>query len=302
MMSVIEVHNLTKRYEFGKGIFDVNFNVDRGEVVGFLGPNGAGKSTTMRHLMGFSIPDEGSASINNHDCSKEYYITKQNIGYLPGEPTLPQGLDGKAFVKMMEGLKGCHNEERVKELCIRFELDLNQDIKKMSIGERRKLAIVTAFMSDPDVLLLDEPTSGLDPRMQEIFIEFIEEEKKRGKTIILSSHIFREVERLCDRIMIIKDGRIVASVNKDDIASNLKKTFMIKFLDLDSYERFSSLNYEFKEKIRSKLLVSFYIENEDIDSLIKTLKGYKVLSFTDVSLSLEDYFMRFYKNRGEDID
>lgn len=301
-MSVIEVNNLTKSYEFGKGIFDVTFNVDSGEVVGFLGPNGAGKSTTMRHLMGFSIPDSGECKINGYDCAKEYYITKKNIGYLPGEPTLPQGLDGKAFVKMMEGLKECHNDKLVESLCNRFELDLNQDIKKMSIGERRKLAVVTAFMSDPDVLLLDEPTSGLDPRMQEIFIEFIEEEKKRGKTILLSSHIFREVERLCDRIMIIKDGRIVASVSKDDISKGLKKTFEISFYNLASYESFSKLNYDFSEKNREKLKVSIKLNNDSIDGFIKTIKNYNVKSFNEITMTLEDYFMKFYKTRGDYLE
>lgn len=298
-MSVIEVNNLTKSYEFGKGIFDVTFSVDSGEVVGFLGPNGAGKSTTMRHLMGFSIPDFGECKINGYDCSKSYYITKKDIGYLPGEPTLPQGLDGKAFVKMMEGLKGCHNDKLVESLCKRFELDLNQDIKKMSIGERRKLAVVTAFMSDPKVLLLDEPTSGLDPRMQEVFIEFIEEEKKKGKTILLSSHIFREVERLCDRIMIIKDGRIVASVNKDDISKGLKKTFEISFYNPASYESFTKESFEFTSKNKPELRVSLMIDNCDIDRFVKTIKNYNVKSFSEVTMTLEDYFMRFYKTRGD---
>lgn len=299
-MNVIEVLNLTKSYEYGKGIFDVSFNVGEGEVVGFLGPNGAGKSTTMRHLMGFSIPDSGECLINGYDCSKKYYLTKKEIGYLPGEPTLPQGLDGKAFVHMMEGLRKTKNDERVKYLCDKFELDLNQDIKKMSIGERRKLAVVTAFMSDPKVLLLDEPTSGLDPRMQEIFIEFIEEEKKKGKTILLSSHIFREVERLCDRILIIKDGRIVASVNKDDIKENLRKTFSLTFYNEASYEKFCKEDFEYKTKNRSELKVSFAIDNKDIDKFIKIVKNYNIKSFSEVTMTLEDYFMKFYKHRGDE--
>jgi len=301
-MNVIEVNGLTKAYEFGKGIFDVTFSVGEGEVVGFLGPNGAGKSTTMRHLMGFSIPDKGECKINGFDCVKEYYKAKQDIGYLPGEPTLPQGLDGKAFVKMMEGLKGCHNEKLVQDLCNRFELNLNQDIKKMSIGERRKLAVVTAFMSNPNVLLLDEPTSGLDPRMQEVFIEFIEEQKKKGKTILLSSHIFREVERLCDRIMIIKDGKLVASVNKDDIAKGLAKTFKLEFYNGASYEKFIKENFNFKYKNRKELLVTLELTNDQIDGFLKIVKNYNIKSFNEVTLTLEDYFMKFYKKRGESIE
>lgn len=295
-MSVIEVSELTKEYAFNKGIFNINFNVEKGETVGFLGPNGAGKSTTMRHLMGFSIPDFGYAKIMDYDCIKEYTKTKQNIGYLPGEPTLPQGLSGKAFVEMMEGLRNKYNNDRVKYLCEKFELDLNQDIKKMSIGERRKLAIVTAFMNDPEVLLLDEPTSGLDPKMQEVFIEFIEEEKKRGKTILLSSHIFREVERLCDKILIIKDGKIVASIDKENIKEELKRRFTIIFNTEIDYDNFYNEGFKIDEAIRSNLKISIFVD--DMDKTIKTISKYDFKDIKESTISLEDYFMKFYRKDG----
>ena len=295
-MAVIEVCNLTKAYAFNKGIFDLDFKVEKGEAVGFLGPNGAGKSTTMRHLMGFSNPDSGKALINGYDCQKEYTKTKENIGYLPGEPTLPQGLNGYMFVKMMEGLRKNKNEERVKYLCDKFELDLSQEIKRMSIGERRKLAIVTAFMSDPDVLLLDEPTSGLDPRMQEIFIEFIEEEKKRGKTILLSSHIFREVERLCDKIMIIKDGKLVASINKDDINNELKRRIIINFKDINNYDLFHKENLNIINSVSKKLEVTIVVDN--MDDVIKTISKYEITNIKESTITLEDYFMNFYRKDG----
>ena len=295
-MGVIEVRSLTKEYAFNKGIFDVDFDVEKGETVGFLGPNGAGKSTTMRHLMGFSIQDSGSAKIFGYDCAKEYTNTKAHIGYLPGEPTLPQGLDGKQFVLMMEGLRKQRNDERVKYLCDKFELDLSQEIKKMSIGERRKLAIVTAFMNDPDVLLLDEPTSGLDPKMQEVFIEFIEEEKRRGKTILLSSHIFREVERLCDRILIIKDGRLVASINKDNIKDELKRRFTIIFNNLDDYNSFYNQGFRISEAIRNELKITIYVD--DMDKVIKCISNYDFKELKETTITLEDYFMKFYKREG----
>ena len=298
-MNVIEVANLTKAYEFKKGIFNVSFDVSEGEVVGFLGPNGAGKSTTMRHLMGFSIPDSGSARINGYDCAKQYFETKKKIGYLPGEPTLPQGLDGKAFIKMMGGLKGDYNQERVDYLCNKFELDLNQDIKKMSIGERRKLAIVAAFMTDADVLLLDEPTSGLDPKMQEVFVDFIFEEKKRGKTILLSSHIFSEVEKLCDRILIIKDGELVASVNAKDIKDELKKIFSIRFNNEVDYDYFKTKGFEIRDKSRKELMINIVIDDNEIDRFIKTIKNYKIKGFKEITMTLEDYFMKFYKTGRE---
>lgn len=297
-MSVIEVKNLTKQYEFNKGIYDVTFNVEEGEVVGFLGPNGAGKSTTMRHLMGFSLPNSGYARIFDYDCGTQYFETKKEIGYLPGEPTLPQGLDGKAFIKMMGGLKGSYNNDRVKYLCDKFELDVNQDIKRMSIGEKRKLAIVAAFMTDAKVLLLDEPTSGLDPKMQEIFIDFILEEKKRGKTILLSSHIFSEVERLCDRILIIKDGKIAASVNADDVKHGLKNIIDLSFKTEEEYDEFVSFDYEFEEKNRNKRYVSIKISDLEMDTFIKRIKDFELTDFKEIKMTLEDYFMNFYKTRS----
>ena len=196
-MHVIEVNDLTKDYGFGRGVFNVNLHVDEGEVFGFLGPNGAGKSTTIRHLMGFSKPDSGSTKIFGMETFDKYYEILANVGYIPGEIALPAGLTGKAFIKMMQDLQHCHNQKQLNRMLDLFELDqtaLAGETKRMSLGVKRKLAVVTAFMSDPDVLILDEPTSGLDPVMQENFIEFIHEEKKRGKTILLSSHIFSEID------------------------------------------------------------------------------------------------------------
>lgn len=294
MENIIEVSHLTKSYNFVKGVFDITFNVSKGEVLGFLGPNGAGKSTCMRHLMGFSIPDSGYARINGFDCAHEYFNTKKEIGYLPGEPTLPKGLNGDDFIKMMSGLKGVYNKERIDYLIKTFEVDTKQDIKRMSIGERRKMAIVTAFMTDADVLLLDEPTSGLDPRMQEIFINFILEEKKRGKTILLSSHIFSEVEKLCDRIIIIKDGHIVSEVSKDDIELSLQKTFKLYFNNAASYEKFI-LNNEYKSAVKKEMSVSVMINNKDLNKFIDNISNYNIKRFEEITVTLEDYFMGFYK-------
>ena len=235
-MHVIEVNNLTKDYGEGRGVFDVSIYVDKGEVFGFLGPNGAGKSTTIRHLMGFSKPDSGSTKIEGVETFDKYYEILNHVGYIPGEIALPQGLTGWEFIKMMQDLQKVHNNEKLHELLELFELEdvvLNGETKKMSLGVKRKLAIVTAFMSDPDVLILDEPTSGLDPVMQENFIEFIHKEKKRGKTILLSSHIFSEIDNTCDRIAIIKDGKIVSEFIADDLKHASKKFYTIDFCSED---------------------------------------------------------------------
>ena len=205
-MHTIEVEHLTKDYGSGRGVFDVSIAVDRGEVFGFLGPNGAGKSTTIRHLMGFSKPDSGSTKIEGMETFRRYFEVLNHVGYIPGEIALPAGLTGWEFIRMMQNLQKIQNEKRLGEMLKLFELEdevLKGETKRMSLGVKRKLAVVTAFMSDPDVLILDEPTSGLDPVMQENFIQFIHEEKERGKTILLSSHIFSEIDSTCDRIAMI---------------------------------------------------------------------------------------------------
>ena len=226
---MINVSELTHDYGHGRGVFDISFDVNGGETLGFLGPNGAGKSTTMRHLMGFSKPQKGTVSIAGLDCTKQSRQIMEKVGYLPGEVALPEGLTGRAFIKMMQDMRGVKDGGRTEELLERFELDPSGNVKRMSIGEKRKLAIVAAFMSDPEILLLDEPTSGLDPVMQEEFISFIREEKQKGKTILLSSHIFSEVEALCDRIAIVKEGRLVSSVDAADVRHGLHNIMTLEF-------------------------------------------------------------------------
>ncbi len=211
-MSIIQVDHLTKDYGYGRGIYDVSLNIKKGEVFGFLGPNGAGKTTTIRHIMGFSNPDKGKVYVNNLNSQTKAGKIMKNVGYLPGEIAIPEYLTGWQFIKMMAGLRNFHDKQRLNYLLEKFQLDPSGKTKRMSLGNKRKLAVVTAFMADPDVLVLDEPTSGLDPIMQEKFIEFLEEEKQRGKTILLSSHMFSEIDAVCDRISIIKEGKIISTV------------------------------------------------------------------------------------------
>jgi len=295
-MAVIEVNNLTKDYDHGRGIYDVTFEVNKGETLGFLGPNGAGKSTTMRHLMGFSAPQKGNAKILGMDCRKEYAKILECVGYLPGEVTLPEGLNGNGFIDMMQGLRKGKNQERVKKLSEIFEIDLQQNVKRMSIGEKRKLAVIAAFMNDPDILLLDEPTSGLDPVMQEKFIEFIKEEKKRGKTILLSSHMFAEVEALCDRIAIIKDGRIVSIVEAAEVKHGLRKIVEITFIGKEEYKRFLNEKFEFESMNEEQLKVDIVMEDADVNKFLAIIVNYNVAIFVENPVTLEDYFMHFYKN------
>ena len=305
-MNVIEVNHLTKDYGSGRGVFDVSFQIHEGEVFGFLGPNGAGKSTTIRHLMGFSKPQDGNTKILGMDSFKEYSKILNNVGYIPGEIALPQGLTGYEFIKMMQDMYHIHNDEMLNKMLNLFELKdnvLKGDTKHMSLGVKRKLAIVTAFMSDPKVLILDEPTSGLDPVMQQRFIDFIVEEKKRGKSILLSSHIFSEVDATCDRIAIIKDGKIVSEFDANDLKHATLKQYRIVF---DNNKDF----IDFKEDLDNNIIniikedsnnnvVFITCEDKNINLVIDYLSKFKIKEYNNIKESLEDYFMKFYKEDKE---
>ena len=209
-MSVIQVNRLTRDYGGGKGVFDLSFDVGRGEAFGFLGPNGAGKTTTIRHLMGFLKAVSGDCAIDGMDCWRDRERIQARLGYIPGEISFFSDMTGAAFLRFAASYRGLTSARRQEELLERFELDPRGKIKRMSKGMKQKLGIVAAFMHDPDILILDEPTSGLDPLMQSRFIDLITEEKRRGKTILMSSHLFEEVERTCDRVGIIRQGRLAA--------------------------------------------------------------------------------------------
>ena len=297
-MKKIIVENLTKDYGHGRGVFDVSFEIGKGEVFGFLGPNGAGKSTTIRHLMGFSKPDNGSTKILGHESFNDYAKFMDKVGYLPGEIALPSGLTGWQFIDMMKKLKGNIDEAWLKHLIEYFQLDPSGDTKRMSLGIKRKLAVVTAFMNDPDILILDEPTSGLDLEMQEKFIKFIKEEKARGKTILLSSHIFSEVDATCDRIAIIKDGKVVSEFKASDLKHNNNKIYKISFATPSDKESFLSVVCASETMVlldQTEETLTLSINDTHINELIKKLASVNIIDFRHLKESLEDYFMKFYK-------
>lgn len=301
-MAEITVENLVKKYGKDRGVFDISLQVEKGEVFGFLGPNGAGKTTTIRQLMGFSRPDSGLVKIRGMESYKKYSEILKFVGYLPGELALPDGLNGWEFIKMMQGLRKEKCENRIDYLLNKFDLEPDMNVKKMSLGMKRKLTVVTAFMTDPDILILDEPTSGLDPIMQKRFISFIKEEKDRGKTIFMSSHIFSEIDAVSDRIAIIKDGRIVSTFNAKDLKHNKNKTYQIKFCANSDFEKFCALPFDIIFKNSEKNEIKVCINDEDINILIQKLEKMQVYDFSEIKFSLSDYFMNFYiqsKDFGE---
>lgn len=290
-MNVIEIHKLTKDYGDKKGIFDVSFAIKKGEVFGFLGPNGAGKTTTIRHLMGFIYASDGCCNILGMDCGKDAARIHKNLGYIPGEINLMEDMSGTQFLQFMMKYRGMNDRGRMKELMQRFEFNPKGKIKKMSKGMKQKIGIICAFMHDPEVLILDEPTSGLDPLMQNIFVDLILEEKKKGKTILMSSHMFEEVEKTCDRVGIIKDGRMVSVETIDNLTKAKKKIYRITFMHSKEADIFCA--YTFQSKRCSEVCVEVSIQN-DVQSLLDALYNSHVISFDEVTQNLEDIFMQFY--------
>lgn len=298
-MPVIQVDHLTKDYGYNRGVFDVSLEVHQGEVYGFLGPNGAGKTTTIRHIMGFSRPQSGSTFVNRLDSWKHASEIQTILGYLPGEIALPENLTGDQFIEMMAKLRRVKDMSYTNKLIDKFELEPSNNLKRMSLGMKRKLAIVVAFMHDPDVLVLDEPTSGLDPLMQKVFIDFIHEEKKRGKTILLSSHIFSEIEATCDKISIIKDGKIVSTFIADELRNPEEKTYKLEFITNEAFQKFYkevSISHSFQivKVDEIKRQVTLTVHNSQTNQLIELISKYQIKFFSEVKFTLEEYFMKFY--------
>ena len=216
MISAIETSGLTKDYGAGRGLFDLDLSIPRGEVFGYLGPNGAGKTTTIRLLMAMIRPTRGSASIFGLDCQTKSVEIKRTVGYLPGE--LPQfgGLRGSEVVAYLAGLRGGVDAAVVADLATRFDLDLGRRFREYSRGNKQKLGLILAFMHRPQLLILDEPTGGLDPLNQQEFYKLVLETRERGATVFLSSHILSEVEHICTHVGIIRQGTLVrvASLNE----------------------------------------------------------------------------------------
>jgi len=293
---MIDVKNLTHIYRSGKGIFDVSFNVKQGEVFGYLGPNGAGKTTTIRGLMGFTNAKSGSAVINGLDCRQDAADLQKIIGYLPGEMNMLDYMSGNEFIKFMSDMRNLKDTKRRDMLIERFELETEGKIKKMSKGMKQKLGVIVAFMHDPDVYILDEPTSGLDPLMQSVFLDLILEEKKRGKTILMSSHIFEEVQKVCDRVGIIKEGRIVTIRDISELASAKARSFTVEVGGAKDIETIESSGFDSRIVDENTIRISAsYPFNEFYQLLSKCdVKSLKV----DI-LTLESMFMKYYRQEDD---
>lgn len=297
----IEVAGLTKDYGSGRGVFDVSFAVRPGEVFGFLGPNGAGKTVTMRHLMGFVRPDRGSARIAGLDCFARRAEVQRHVGYLPGELSCMDEMTGEAFIALMARMRGLHDLSHAHELVELFQLDARAKIRRMSKGTKQKVGIVVAFMARPDILLLDEPTSSLDPLMQSTFINLVRQERDRGATVLLSSHLFEEVERTCDRVAFIRAGRLAAVERMDDVRTLRGRTFEVTFASAEDRERFLADWGDDREGATGGSRVGergVRLEGlrgaGGVNALVRALSGYDVADLATHEQTLEELFMHLY--------
>lgn len=286
---MINVEGLTLKYASGKGIFNISFQVEKGKAAGYLGPNGAGKTTTIRALMGFMKPDGGTCLIDGRDCSRQAAEIKKGLGYIPGEIAFPGSMGCMEFLKYQCALRGITDYSRMNQLLEYFELTPKGNIKRFSKGMKQKVGIITAFMHDPEVLILDEPTSGLDPVMQNRFIELVLEEKKKGKTILMSSHMFEEVERTCDDVLIIKEGRLISKADVKTLKTSKRKGYIVQTTEID---KLKSLGFETGAVTAAGCEV--YIKGEETDEFIKKLSGIRVDGLDIKSQSLEDIFLNYY--------
>lgn len=286
-MEVIELDNLTKYYGDVCGAEDLTFEVRGGEIFGYLGPNGAGKTTTIRTLLGFLKPTSGEARIFGRDIEEEIVEIRNDIGYIPGNLSLYDDLSGGDFLNYSASLRDS-KMSLLDELLETFELPLDRKIEGYSSGMKQKLAIIQAFMHDPDLVIMDEPTSGLDPLMQQSFYEFLRREREKGRTMFFSSHILSEVDKVCDRVGIIKGGRIIALEGVGALKDKMGKIVRVK-INEDPEEFEGPEEMEFEDG-----WIRFVIPG-DIDPWVKRLSDYEVQDLEIREFSLEDIFMRYYE-------
>lgn len=296
---MIDAMSLSVTYKGGKGVFGLDFSVKSGEAFGYLGPNGSGKTTTIRLLMGFMKPSGGSCSIAGLDCWKDAAAIKKDLGFLPGEIALFDEMTGVSFLKFLMEMRGVRQMGRASELCSMFGLDTRQTIRRMSKGTKQKLAIVAAFMHEPSTYILDEPTSGLDPLMQNTFIDLVLDEKKKGKTFLMSSHNFEEVDRTCDRAAILREGKLIAIEEIAKLKEEQKMSYIVLFNDISDLDKLSSLGVEVAA-VRDKQ--AEIIVGRDYNALLRALAQCDIRGLYPGARSLEDAFLKYYGKEGEADD
>ena len=293
-MDIIKTARLTKTYGKARGIVDLDMTVAEGEFFGFIGPNGAGKSTTIRTLLGLISPTSGSAEIFGKNITTQKESILQNIGYLPSEAIFYRGMKVKDILRLSADLRKKDCTEEAKTLCERLQLDTSRKVDDLSFGNRKKVAIVCALQSNPDLLILDEPTGGLDPLMQKEFFEILKERNTNGTTIFLSSHVLSEVQRNCTRAAIIRDGKIIACDSVDVLAkTSTKRVTVHGAVELDRL-------YGIRDIKSTQDSVSF-LYSGNMNNLLKALSSGQVNDLTVTEPDLEEVFLHYYEKDGDTV-
>lgn len=290
-MTVLKTTNLTKKFGKLTALDGVDMDVDEGEIFGFIGPNGAGKSTTIRILLGLLKPTAGEANIFGKDAWKDAVEIHKRIAYVPGDVNLWPNLTGGEVIDLFLSLREKHRNRR-EELIERFQLDPSKKCGTYSKGNRQKVALVAAFSSNADLYILDEPTSGLDPLMERVFQECVMEAKAEGKSVLLSSHILSEVEKVCDRVGIIRQGRIIESGTLSELR-HLTRTYVL----VETKQPVPELNalsgvHHVERKDR---VMRFQVDTEELDRVMKYVSQYGIVKLESAPPTLEDLFMRHYE-------
>ena len=296
-MNAIEIKNLTKVYGKNRGIQDINISVKEGEIYGFIGPNGAGKSTTIKTLLNFIYSTSGEALIFGMDSVKESEKIKEYIGYVPSEVRYYDDVKVKDIIKYAQSFYPKSNKEYVDRICNELELDMNKKMGELSLGNKKKVAIAQSLINNPKLLILDEPTNGLDPLMQKKLFNILIEEKEKGNTVFLSSHNLVEVQNLCDRVCVIKEGKIVDIIEIDKSKTELKLKVTLSSSDITD-DIVLNLSDKILDK-NGKLYTFIYSKN--IDSLVKELANYKIDELLIEKENLEDAFLNYYENNKEEF-
>ena len=291
-MTIIKMKNVTKKFGAFKALDNLSIEVKKGEIYGFIGPNGAGKSTAIRILLGILKATEGETKIFGLDAWKDAVEIHKRIAYVPGDVNLWPNLTGGEVIDLFVNLRGSANKSRREELIRRFDLDPTKKCRTYSKGNRQKVALVAAFSSEAELYILDEPTSGLDPLMEQVFQEIVMETKKEGKSILLSSHILSEVEKLCDKVGIIRKGQMIESGSLDELRHLTRTNFLVETKQvMPSLSEVKGVHaIDKKDQV-----LSFQVDTEELSNVIKYVSQFEIVRLESAPPALEDLFLRHYE-------
>lgn len=298
--SAIRADGLTRYYGRHRGILDLDLDVAPGEVFGFLGPNGAGKTTTIRLLLDFIRPTRGSARVLGMDTRLDSIKIRRQVGYLPGELRLYDSLSGSELLAFFGHLRGGVDWGWVRELADRFDCDIGREVRELSHGNRQKLGLIQALMSRPDLLILDEPTTGLDPLVQQSFFRLMQELRAAGTTVFISSHVLPEVERLCDRVAMIAEGRLLTTERVADLKRHALRSLELTFagpVPAAAFEGIDGVHELMVENARLRCRVI-----GSVDALLKAASRFEVLNVSSQEPTLEEIFVALYARAREDAE